>query len=96
MKVISQKDVEYLSQLARVALSEKEKERLLVDLNRILEYFEKLQEVDTRNVEPLCHPLQMVNVFREDEVQESLPVAVALKNAPAKKGSYFSVPKVIK
>ncbi len=94
--IVSKKDIEHLVQLVRIELSERDKNDLLTDLNRILAYFEKLQEVDTREVPPLSHPLQMVNGLREDEVRDSLPVESALRNAPAKKGSYFSVPKVIK
>ena len=94
--VISEKEIEHLSRLARIELKEPEKEKLLRDLNRVLEYFQKLQEVDTHDVQPLSHPLQTVNVFRADEVKESLPVEQALQNAPTRKGPYFTVPKVIK
>ncbi len=89
------KDVEYVAALARLDFSEQEKERLTHELNEILLYVEKLNTLDTTNVEPLAHVIALSNVFREDEVRPSLPVEEALKNAPSKTERFFKVPKVI-
>ena len=67
----------------------------LLQLNKILEYVEKLNELDTENVKPLSHPIEGVNVFREDIVQPSVDREDALKNAPSKNEEFFKVPKVI-
>jgi aspartyl-tRNA(Asn)/glutamyl-tRNA(Gln) amidotransferase subunit C len=92
---VSLKDVEKIADLARLYITEEEKEKYTRQLNVILEYMEQLNKVDTSNVEPLSHPFELTNVFRDDEVQPSLPVDEALKNAPEKSGNYFKVPKVI-
>ncbi len=92
---VSLKDVEKIADLARLYITEEEKEKYTRQLNVILEYMEQLNKVDTSKVEPLSHPFELKNVFREDEVQPSLPVDDALKNAPEKSGNYFKVPKVI-
>ena len=92
---VSLKDVEKIANLARLYITEEEKEKYTRQLNVILEYMGQLNKVDTSNVEPLSHPFELTNVFRDDEVQPSLPVDEALKNAPEKSGNYFKVPKVI-
>ena len=92
---VSLKDAEKIADLARLYITEEEKEKYTRQLNVILEYMEQLNKVDTSNVEPLSHPFELTNVFRDDEVQPSLPVDEALKNAPDKSGNYFKVPKVI-
>jgi aspartyl-tRNA(Asn)/glutamyl-tRNA(Gln) amidotransferase subunit C len=89
------KDVEKIADLARLYLNAEEKNRFTKQFNLILEYFNKLNELDTSHVEPLSHTLNITNVFREDIVQKSLPVEKALENAPDKSGNYFKVPKVI-
>ncbi len=93
---ISKKDVEHVARLARLRLTEEEKEKLGKQLNQILEYVEKLNELDTKNVEPTSHVVPLKNVLREDEVKPSLPVEEVLSNAPDKKGKYFKVPRIIK
>lgn len=92
---VSLKDVEKIADLARLYITEEEKEKYTRQLNVVLEYMEQLNKVDTSNVEPLSHPFELTNVFRDDEVQSSLSVDEALKNAPEKSGNYFKVPKVI-
>ncbi len=83
-----------LEELAGLELSPEEREALRGDLERILSYFQKLQELDTEGVPPY-EPLPGVrNVFREDEPKESLPQGEALKNAPRRSDGYFLVPKV--
>jgi aspartyl-tRNA(Asn)/glutamyl-tRNA(Gln) amidotransferase subunit C len=89
------KDVEHIAALARLEFPEAEKETLTHQMNDILKHIEKLNELDTSNVEPLSHVIELSNVFREDEVRPSLPVEEALKNAPSKVDSFFTVPKVI-
>ena len=89
------KDVEYTAKLARIDLSAEEKELFAQQLDRILEYINKLNEVDTSGVEPTTHVLPLKNVYREDKVQDSLPVDKALQNAPVKEGDFFKVPQVI-
>ena len=85
------KDVE----LARLEFNESEKQKLTHELNEILKYVEKLDELDTSNVEPLSHVIELSNVFRDDVVKPSISTEEALKNAPAKKDTFFRVPKVI-
>ena len=88
-------EVEHIARLAMLSLSPREKEKFTRQLNLILEYMAQLDQVDTSNVDPMSHPLGLTNVFREDEVQASLSVDDALKNAPDRSGDYFRVPKVI-
>jgi aspartyl-tRNA(Asn)/glutamyl-tRNA(Gln) amidotransferase subunit C len=92
---ISKKDVEHIGLLSRIDLSEEEKERFTEQLVRILEYIEKLEELDTSDVEPVTHAVALQNVLRPDEVKPSLPADEGLAAAPDKKGSFFKVPKVI-
>ncbi|RMD51247.1 MAG: Asp-tRNA(Asn)/Glu-tRNA(Gln) amidotransferase subunit GatC [Ignavibacteria bacterium] len=93
---VSKKDVEYIAKLAKLKLNESELEGYTSDMNEILEYIEKLNELDTENVEPLSHPLGSKNVLREDETIESIDRSKALKNAPNANDEFFKVPKVIK
>ncbi|HTY11874.1 MAG TPA: Asp-tRNA(Asn)/Glu-tRNA(Gln) amidotransferase subunit GatC [Bacteroidota bacterium] len=88
-------DVEHIAELARLEFDAKEKEKLTHELNDILRYIEKLNELDTSNVEPLSHVIELNNVFRDDVVKPSIPAEEALKNAPEKTGTFFKVPKVI-
>lgn len=93
---VTVKDVEEVAALARLSFTDEEKRKLIVQLNRILEYMEKLNELDTSNVEPLSHVVERTNVFREDVTKPSAPVEDVLKNAPARTEKFFKVPKVIK
>ncbi len=92
---ISKKDVEHVARLARLRLTEGEKEKFGKQLNRILEYVEKLNELNTENVESTLPVVPLKNVLREDEIKPSLPVEDILSNAPDKKGKYFKVPRII-
>ena len=92
---VSIKDVEYIARLAKLRLNDDELTTMTGQLNKILEYMDQLNEVNTEDVPPLAHPLQMENVFRSDVRQPSLTTEEALANAPEKKGKYFSVPKVV-
>ena len=84
-----------LENLAKLELSEVERERLGVDLNNILQMVEKLKELDTSNVEPLTYISDAVNKLREDEIKGQVTNEQALLNAPEKNEPYFKVPKVI-
>lgn len=92
---VSKKDVEYIANLAKLKFSEKELENLIHDMNEILTYVEKLKELDTKNVEPLSHPVENSNVFRNDETKPSIKREDALRNAPESSDEFFKVPKVI-
>ena len=92
---VTKKDVEMVAELARLSFTEKEKEELMGTLNSILDYFDKLSELDTANVEPLTHILPVQNVMREDEVQPSCSQETVLKNAPKHRRGHFVIPKVI-
>jgi len=84
-----------LEHLARLQLSETEREQLNGDLNNILAMVEKLQEVDTENVAPLVYITEHDNVLRTDEVNNQVSRKAALANAPDSNEEYFKVPKVI-
>ena len=88
--------VDKLAHLARLSFTADEKERMKSDLQQMITFVEKLNEVDTSNVEPLLFMTDEVNVLREDEVQGSVSREVALKNAPLKDEQFFKVPKVIR
>jgi len=89
------KDVEHIAKLAKLSFSENEKEKFTEQFNEILSFMEKLNELDTSNIEPLSHVIELQNVLRNDNVRPSLPTEEALKNAPAKDEKFFKVPKVI-
>lgn len=92
---VSVKDVEYVAELARLSFSEDEKKELINDLNTILGYVDKLNELDTENVDILVNPYYMENKFREDVVEDSLNLNDVLSNAPDKLEEYIMVPKII-
>ena len=88
-------DVEHIAQLAKLSFSDEEKAKFTEQFNEILSFMEKLNELDTSNVEPLSQVIELHNVLREDVVKPSLPTEEALKNAPSKTDRFFKVPKVI-
>jgi len=92
---VTRQEVEKIAELARLEFSENEIEHLTKDMNQILHHMDKLNELDTSNVEPLSHPIEVKNVFRDDELKESIKREDALKNAPDKDEEFFKVPKVI-
>ena len=92
---VSRKDVEYIASLAKLNFNNEELENYTHQLNDILTYVEKLNELDTSNVEPLSHPVENQNVFRNDELKPSLPTEDVLKNSPNRTEDFFRVPKVI-
>ena len=88
-------EVEHVALLARLKLSEEEEQLFTGQLNAILDYMEKLNELDTRAVEPTFHVVSHCNTMRQDEVKESLPQEASLGNAPDKAEGCFRVPKII-
>ena len=92
---VDEKVVDYVARLSRIRLEGPEKQRLAEHLGRIVAYVEKLKELNTDDVDPLAHPLETTNVFRDDEAKESLSVDEALRNAPDKGKGFFQVPAVI-
>jgi len=92
---ITVKDVEHVANLARLELTEAEKEQMTGQLNAILEYADKLNELDTSGIEPTSHVLPLYNVMREDEARPSLPAEKALLNAPEEEDGHFKVPAVL-
>jgi aspartyl-tRNA(Asn)/glutamyl-tRNA(Gln) amidotransferase subunit C len=89
---ISQDEVLHVARLARLALSDEEVERLGAQLNAILEAVGKVSELDLADVEPTAHPLELVNVWADDEPRDSLPFEDALANAPDHEAGFFRVP----
>ena len=92
---VSEKEVRYVANLARLQLSEKDVKSLAVDMNKILGYMDLLNELDTSQVEPLEHVIEMDSRLRKDEATPTISHEDALKNAPDADSDYFRVPKVI-
>jgi aspartyl-tRNA(Asn)/glutamyl-tRNA(Gln) amidotransferase subunit C len=88
--------IDNLSNLARLEFTAEEKEGIKKDLRRMIEFVEKLGELDTAGVAPLLHMSPAINVLREDIPQGSVTREQALVNAPSTDGAYFKVPKVIR
>lgn len=84
-----------LEELARLELSEEERQRLTADLNKILGMVEKMEELDTSHVEPLVYITEAVNVLREDQIKNQVTQEAAFANAPEHDGQHFKVPKVL-
>lgn len=92
---VSKKDVEYVAELARLDFNEEEKLSLIDDLNKVLEYMEKLNRLDTENVDIIVNPYYIENKFREDEVESSLSLNEVIENSPQNLEEYILVPKII-
>ena len=88
--------IDKLSLLARLQIKPDEKDKLRDDLQQMIGFIEKLQELDTTGIEPLMHLTEEINVLRADEVKGSVTREEALQNAQLKNNSFFMVPKVIK
>ncbi len=93
--MITKEEVGYVAHLARLEFSETEQEKFTAQLNNILLYMEKLNEVDTAGAEPLTHATYLSNAFRDDAVKPSLPHDLSMANAPEERANSFRVPKVI-
>ena len=94
-KKIDQNQVRKVAKLSRLDLTEAEVEEFTGQLSAILEYVEKMNELDTAGVEPLAHCLPVSNVLREDSAKESLGTEKVLANAPQRDGEFFKVPKIL-
>jgi aspartyl-tRNA(Asn)/glutamyl-tRNA(Gln) amidotransferase subunit C len=92
---LTHEEVLHVAQLARLSLGPDEIELFTRQLNDILDYVAKLQELDTSGVPPLGHVVPLANVFREDEVKDSLLRDLVLANAPAREEGTFVVPRII-
>lgn len=92
---VTKKDVEEIAGLAKLKFNNEELQNFTVQMNEILTYMDKLNELDTENVKPLSHPVEQVNIFREDKLKKSVSTEEALKNSPDKTDQHFKVPKVI-
>ncbi|WP_445666671.1 Asp-tRNA(Asn)/Glu-tRNA(Gln) amidotransferase subunit GatC [Fodinibius sp. AD559] len=92
---VTKKDVNYVADLARLQLNEEETESLVNDMNQILDYMTTLEELDTSDVEPLEHVIDLEYRLRDDKAKEPLSHEDALKNAPDADTDYFRVPRVI-
>ncbi|MEZ4600185.1 MAG: Asp-tRNA(Asn)/Glu-tRNA(Gln) amidotransferase subunit GatC [Syntrophotaleaceae bacterium] len=92
---ISREQVEHVARLARLALKDQELENLTADMDAILGYVDKLNELETDHIIPTAHAVPIENAFRRDAVRPSIGVEKALQNAPAAKEGCFLVPRVI-
>ncbi|MBC7113723.1 MAG: Asp-tRNA(Asn)/Glu-tRNA(Gln) amidotransferase subunit GatC [Candidatus Methanomethyliales bacterium] len=95
LKIVSKERTERLAFLSKIELSEKEKEEITHQLNRILEAFKTLDELDLGGVEPTFHVVDLVNVLREDQVKDSLLQKEALSSASKTKDGFFVAPKIV-
>jgi aspartyl-tRNA(Asn)/glutamyl-tRNA(Gln) amidotransferase subunit C len=92
---IDRKTVEYVTRLCRIELEEKELDKLSGQLRQILDFIDKLNVLDVKDINPTSHILPIDNVLRQDAPAESLTSEKSLQNAPDRQGSFFGVPKVI-
>ena len=93
--IIDKETVEKVANLARLELAEDEKEAMIKDMNKILDFMAKLNELDTTGIDPLVYMTNEVNVLREDVVKQQITTEEALENAPKHTDDYFLVAKVI-
>ena len=94
-KKIDDKTMDNVEILAKLALTSDERAKAMAEMEKILSYVDKLNELDTRNVEPLVHVMPHNNVFREDEVTNGDGAEATLSNSPKKKENQFMVPKTV-
>jgi len=88
--------IDKLALLSRLKFNEEEKKEIRNDLQRMISFVDKLNELDTTGIKPLIHMSDEINVLRQDEIKGQVSREDALKNAPAHDGKFFKVPKVIK
>lgn len=93
--MINDETIEYIGILAKLELSAEEKEKAKQDMARMIEYIDKLKELDTTGIEPVSHIVKQQNVFREDVVTNGDEHEKTLKNAPEEKNDMFKVPKIL-
>jgi aspartyl-tRNA(Asn)/glutamyl-tRNA(Gln) amidotransferase subunit C len=92
---LTREEVQRVALLARLRLTAAEEARLAEQLDKILQYMEKLNQLDTSEVEPFTHAVDVVNAWREDSVTNQPDTEALLANAPATQGGFFKVPKII-
>lgn len=92
---INEETIRYVAALAKLSVSEEEKQKVMQDLDHILEYIETMNGLDTEGVEPMSHVLPIKNVFREDEVTNKADREELLRNAPKRVDGSFAVPKTV-
>lgn len=92
---ISRAEVQRVAELARLQLTDEEENQLTEQLSKIIDFVDKLSELDTQSVEPLGHTIDIVNAFREDRVTNKPSPETLLANAPAKDETFFQVPKIL-
>jgi len=92
---ITKEQVEHIAWLARIKLTEEEKEKFTVMFNDILNYFRKIDEIETGNIEYTSYSIQIKNVMRDDLVRPSLSPEEALKNAPKKEKNFIKAPRMV-
>jgi aspartyl-tRNA(Asn)/glutamyl-tRNA(Gln) amidotransferase subunit C len=92
---LTRDDVKKVSLLARLLLGKQELDAMTTQLGRVLDYVQQLEELDTRDVEPMVHAIDLVNVFAEDALEPSLDREAALANAPKRDNECFRVPAVL-
>ncbi|KAA0816896.1 Asp-tRNA(Asn)/Glu-tRNA(Gln) amidotransferase subunit GatC [Bacillus licheniformis] len=95
MSGISIEEVKHVAHLARLAITDEEAAMFTEQLDSIISFAEELNEVDTENVKPTTHVLQMKNIMREDVPDKGLPVEDVVKNAPDHKDGYIRVPSIL-
>ncbi|MFC4559478.1 Asp-tRNA(Asn)/Glu-tRNA(Gln) amidotransferase subunit GatC [Virgibacillus kekensis] len=95
MADISKDQVKHVAHLARLAITEEEADMFTSQLSSIIDYAEQLNELDTENVEPTTHVLDLKNIMREDKPKEWISKEEALKNAPDKQDGHFRVPSIL-
>lgn len=93
--MIDEKEVKYIADLASLELSKDEVEKFSKQLSEILDYVEKLDELDTEEIVPTAYTIPVKNVLRDDEIEQSLELQKVLKNAPESKDNQFRVPKIM-
>ena len=96
LMTITDEMMDNLSKLARLQFTNEEKQELKADLEKMIEFMDRLKNIDTTGVQPALHITDVVNVLREDEIKEQITASEGLLNAPLKEGRFFKVPKVIK
>ncbi|PJA95500.1 MAG: Asp-tRNA(Asn)/Glu-tRNA(Gln) amidotransferase GatCAB subunit C [Ignavibacteriales bacterium CG_4_9_14_3_um_filter_34_10] len=92
---VNREIVKHIAKLSKLSLTDFEEEKFTLELNKILEYMEKLNSIKTDNIETMSYPVDGFNVFREDEIVNSIDREAALKNAPQRTDEFFKVPKIL-
>jgi aspartyl-tRNA(Asn)/glutamyl-tRNA(Gln) amidotransferase subunit C len=92
---ITKEQIQWIAHLSRLELKPDELALAATQLTSILDYINQLQQINTDNIEPLAHALDVSNVFREDDLKESLAVDEALANAPNRQGNFYGVPAIL-